>query len=158
MPALELLPIPADASDEDVRRIFGETVPLVRDVVTATLAWYAREPRPAPWLGYLAGDPATGRIVGTCSFKTAPRDGVVEIAYYTFPDFEGRGYATAMASALLRIAAREGIPRVSAQTAPEENASARVLRKLGFVRAGEAIDEEIGRAWTWEKTAVPGPP
>ena len=108
MPELELIPIPIDASAENVGRVFGDELPVVRDVVAATLAWYAREPRGAPWLGYLAGDPATGRIVGTCSFKTEPRGGVVEIAYYTFSDFEGRGYATAMAKALLGIAAAGG--------------------------------------------------
>jgi len=153
VPALELVPIPADAADDDVRRIFEDAGPIVREVVIATRAWYAREPRPSPWLGYLAGDPEAGRFVGTCSFKTAPREGVVEIAYYTFPDFEGRGYATAMALALVRIAADEGIARVSAQTAPEQNASTRILEKLGFVRVGEAIDDEIGRAWAWERPA-----
>jgi RimJ/RimL family protein N-acetyltransferase len=156
VPDLELIPIPIDASAENVGRVFGDELPVVRDVVAATLAWYAREPRGAPWLGYLAGDPATGRIVGTCSFKTEPRGGVVEIAYYTFSDFEGRGYATAMAKALLSIAAAGGVESVSAQTAPEPNASTRILEKLGFSRAGEAVDEEIGPAWVWKRpTARP---
>ena len=157
MPRLELIPIPADASATEIERVFGDELPQVRDVVSATLAWYAREPRGAPWLGYLAGDAARGRIVGTCSFKTEPRGGTVEIAYYTFPDFEGRGYATEMARALLRIAAAHGIDTVSAQTAPEPGASARILEKLRFSRTGEAIDEEIGRAWVWERPAADGP-
>ncbi|MBL8953674.1 MAG: dihydropteroate synthase [Myxococcaceae bacterium] len=33
---------------------------------------------------------------------------------------------------------------------PEENASTRVLRRLGFRRAGEGVDDEIGRTWCWE--------
>ena len=151
MPDLELIPIPIDASAEAIGRVFGNDLPVVRDVVAATLSWYAREPRVAPWLGYLAGDPATGRIVGTCSFKTEPRDGVVEIAYYTFSAFERKGYATAMAAALVRMAAARGVETVSAQTAPEPNASTRILEKLGFSRTGEAVDDEIGRAWVWER-------
>ena len=155
MPSLELLPIPVEIAVADVGRVFGDELPLVRDVVAATLAWYAREPRGAPWLGYLAGDGATRRMVGTCSFKTAPRGGVVEIAYYTFPGLEGRGYATAMASALLRIAEANGAERVSAQTAPAPGASTRILEKLGFTRAGEALDEDIGLAWVWERAVAP---
>jgi [ribosomal protein S5]-alanine N-acetyltransferase len=154
VPSLELVPIPTDISAADVGRVFGNELPFVRDVVAATLAWYAREPRGAPWLGYLAGDGATRRMVGTCSFKTAPRGGVVEIAYCTFPGLEGRGYATAMASALLRIARAHGVARVSAQTAPEPGASPRILEKLGFTRAGEALDEDIGLAWVWERPAA----
>lgn len=156
VPSVELIPIPADASAEDVGRVFGDELPQVRDAVAATLSWYVREPRGAPWLGYLAGDAATGRIVGTCSFKTEPRDDVVEIAYHTFPGFEGKGYATAMARALVEIAAAHGVCRVSAQTAPEPNASTRILEKLRFSRAGDAVDDEIGPAWAWERPASDG--
>lgn len=155
MPDLELIPIPIDAAAGDIGRVFGNELPVVRDVVAATLAWYAREPRGAPWLGYLAGDLATRRIVGTCSFKTEPRGGAVEIAYYTFSGFEGRGYATAMAASLIRIAAARGVAIVFAQTAPEPGASTRILERLGFSRAGEAVDEEIGLAWVWEKPVAP---
>lgn len=45
-----------------------------------------------------------GVAVGTCGFKSSPDQGRVEIAYFTFPDFEGRGLATAMAGELLAIA------------------------------------------------------
>jgi RimJ/RimL family protein N-acetyltransferase len=62
-----------------------------------------------------------------------------------------------MARALLRIAAAGGVERVSAQTAPEPNASTRILEKLRFTRAGEAVDEEIGRAWVWERPAADAP-
>ena len=35
--------------------------------------------------------------VGECAFKAPPLDGRVEIAYHTFDEFRGLGYATAMA-------------------------------------------------------------
>jgi RimJ/RimL family protein N-acetyltransferase len=59
-----------------------------------------------------------------------------------------------MASALLEIAASRGIERVTALTAPNRNASTRILEKLGFNRVGEALDEEIGPAWGWERTVA----
>lgn len=50
------------------------------------------------WGAYLAVDAGTRLIVGTCAFKSRPSaDGEIEIAYFTFEQFEGRGIATAMA-------------------------------------------------------------
>ena len=47
------------------------------------------------WDGYLVVDEDSREVVGSCAFKTAPTDdGTVEIAYFTYPEFEGRGYAT----------------------------------------------------------------
>jgi Acetyltransferase (GNAT) domain len=48
------------------------------------------------WMGYLVLENDT--IVGTYAFRSPPRNGEVEIAYFTFPEFEGRGFATEMAS------------------------------------------------------------
>jgi RimJ/RimL family protein N-acetyltransferase len=55
-----------------------------------------------PWSGYLALDRERDTIVGTCGFKAPPdSEGVVEIAYFTFPAFEGFGVASAMAAQLV---------------------------------------------------------
>lgn len=128
----------------------GENGALVRDVVRQTLAMLAAAPREAPWGGYLAVDKDGGQVVGTCAFKTGPRDGRVEMAYFTFPPFEGQGFATAMARELLAIAAAApDVQAVVAHTLPERNASTRVLEKLGLRCAGEVIDPEDGRVWRW---------
>ena len=51
-------------------------------------------------------DEGTGEVVGSCAYKKPPtEDGIVEIAYFTFPGFERRGYATAVAAKLIRLAA-----------------------------------------------------
>lgn len=55
-----------------------------------------------PWTGYLAFD--ENRCVGTCAFKAPPQGNCVEIAYFTFPEYEGKGIATRMAQALVKIA------------------------------------------------------
>ena len=151
---LSLEPIAADA---DVGALVETLLPaflgeeaLAREILAQTVDLLARDPRPDPWGSYLAreGD----RPVGMCAFKSAPDPhGIVEIAYITFPAFEGRGHATAMAGALTRIAFEAGAPLVVAHTLPEENASARALRRNGFAHAGETIDPEDGLVWRWER-------
>jgi ribosomal-protein-alanine N-acetyltransferase len=102
-------------------------------------------------LGYLVVEGESQQLAGTCSFKGPPAGGAVEIAYYTFPGFEGRGIATAMARFLLeQAAATPGVTKVMAHTLPESNASTRILEKVGMTLAG--IGEEDGAAvWCWEK-------
>jgi RimJ/RimL family protein N-acetyltransferase len=86
-------------------------------------------------------------------------EGVVEIAYFTFPPFEGRGYASAMAVKLVEVAdGAAEIQRVRAHTLPEPNASTRILEKTGFKRAGETIDPESGPVWRWERDTRYQPP
>ena len=92
-------------------------------------------------------------VVGKSGFKGPPAaDGVVEIAYGVVPDYQGKGYATEAAQALVAFAFRSGRVRVvRAHTLPESNASTRVLTKCGFRHIGEVIDPEDGLVWRWEK-------
>lgn len=112
------------------------------------VTFYAEVGENAPWLGYfILRDDV---VVGTCGFAGPPAEGAAEIAYWTFPEFEGQGIASAASGALIRIA-RETDPAlaITAKTAPEPNASTRILEKHGFVRAGIVQDHEIGDAWLW---------
>jgi RimJ/RimL family protein N-acetyltransferase len=92
-------------------------------------------------------------VVGKSGFKGPPAaDGVVEIAYSVVPDYQGKGYATEAAQALVAFAFSSGRVRVvRAHTLPESNASTRVLSKCGFRHIGEVIDPEDGLVWRWEK-------
>lgn len=105
-----------------------------------------------PWICYVAV--TNGRIVGTCGFKSAPVDGRVEIAYFTFPGYEEKGVATQMARHLLMIAG-DAQPdlTVAAQTLPERNASHRVLEKLGFTCKGSLEHPEDGTVLEWQKSS-----
>ena len=102
-----------------------------------------------PWIGYFTLD--GGVLVGSCGFKTAPKENRVEIAYFTFPAFEGRGFGTQMARSLIEMARKTQADIVIfAQTRPEENASTAVLRKFGFKNLGEVKSPEDGLVWEWE--------
>lgn len=130
----------------------GRAAELVRQVVEQTLANVTGGSDETPWGGYLAVDDDSRELIGTCAFKSPPADdATVEIAYFTFPEYEGKGYATAMASKLIELASRApGVRRIIARTLPEPNASTRVLEKVGMRFAGEVIDPEDGLVWEWE--------
>lgn len=120
-------------------------------VAKAYTDFYGRTPSAPPWIGYLAEDEASGRIVGSCGYKGDCRDGVVEIAYFSFPPYEGRGFAREMARLLTDLALRQpDVEIVRAHTLQEENASVRILRRLGFVLVGPIDDPEDGPIWRWD--------
>ena len=124
------------------------------DVVAATVALYERRGYEVPWIGYLANE--GGEYIGGCGFAGPASHGEAEIAYFTFPGYEGRGVATEMAGELLRIsrqtATGAGV-RFIAHTLPEEGASTSVLRKLGFVLQGTVLHPEDGTVWKWSESA-----
>src|ERR1035441_550372 len=79
---------------------------------------------PPEWFGYLVVEGETRQLVGTCSLKGPPVEGVVEIAYFTFPGREGRGIGTEMARFLVeRAQTLRDVTAVIAHTAAEPNAS-----------------------------------
>lgn len=119
------------------------------NVVQSTIEMYKKTGYHFPWVGYLAFEGQ--ECVGTCAFKEAPKDGKVEIAYFTFPDFEGKGIATNMVKELVRIVKEEKQEiNIIAQTLPESNSSTRVLEKNGFIKIAEKEHPEDGTVWEWE--------
>ena len=143
-----LIPIDRDGTP---RPYAGAMPEMAAEVCRATVGLYETIGFVAPWVGYLALAGETA--IGTCGFKSPPRDGRVEIAYFTFPEYEGRGYATAMAAELLAIARRADSPVVvAAQTLPGRNASHRVLEKLGFRHVATIDHPEDGTVWEWQLT------
>lgn len=122
-----------------------------RQVADQTLDFHRRVKADDPWGGYFVADTTSDCVIGTCGFKGNPSpDGLVEIAYGTFPTFRGLGYATAMALRLVAVARETGTAACAiAHTLPESKASMRVLEKAGFRNVGEVIDPEDGRVWQW---------
>ena len=144
--SISLIPLDRDGTP---RGYAGSLPEATTEVLQATAALYERVGFEEPWVGYLAV--AGGRPVGTCGFKSPPRDGRVEIAYFTFPEWEGRGCASAMAAALVDVARRCGpTVLIAAQTLPERNASHRVLEKLGFLHVATLDHPEDGTVWEWQ--------
>lgn len=121
------------------------------DCQTALKMWEEYYPKIGfhpPWLGYFTW--MDNRIVGTCGFTGPPINNRVEVSYWTFKEFEGRGLATIACKQLIAIT-RKADPEllITAKTAPENNASTTILERCGFVFTGIVQDHEIGDAWEW---------
>ncbi len=110
-------------------------------------------PAPDEWHdGFAILHNADKLVIGCCGTNGPPDEvGTVEISYAIAPGYQGRGFATEAALALVEhIRAGNRARCIRAHTLPEHNASARVLTKCGFVRCGEIQDPVDGLIWRWE--------
>lgn len=105
------------------------------------------------WFGHLAIEGESQQLVGICSLKGPPVEGKVEMAYFTFPGYEGRGIGTAMARFVLdRARLLPDVKWITAHTAPEHNASTRILEKIGMRFVCEETEDGVP-VWLWQAAA-----
>ncbi len=124
------------------------------DVSPNWLAALRNSSSPDPWRhGFFVVHREGGLVIGSAGFKGPPDSaGIVEVAYGIAPSFQGRGYATEAAAAVVGFAFASGQVRlVRAHTRPEANASTRVLLKCGFRHVGAVVDPDDGPVWRWER-------
>lgn len=101
-----------------------------------------------PWVGYFVV--RQNQIVGSCGFTGQPQNGNVEIAYWTFKEFEGQGIASFACKELVNITYQTNPSiTITAKTAPEHNASTKILENNNFTFTKIVQDDEIGDAWLW---------
>lgn len=139
--------IPCDPDGNPVQAISEISETLVAHC-RATADLYRQVGFVPPWVGYVAA--VNGRGVGGGAFVGAPKDGFVEIAYFTLEGEQGRGYATLTARSLVELA-RAADPKIGlkALTLKEENPSTKILVGLGFSIVGVAQDADAGEVWEW---------
>jgi RimJ/RimL family protein N-acetyltransferase len=114
----------------------------------ATAELYRRIGFVPPWIGYVAV--VGGRGVGGGAFVGPPKDGFVELAYFTLENEQGKGYATQTAASLVELArTTDPLIGLKAFTLQEENPSTRVLKRLGFSIIGVTEDADAGEVWEW---------
>ena len=96
---------------------------------------------------------ATGELVGDASLMIGEhRQG--EIGFVFHPDHQGHGYATEASRALLAYAfEHHSLHRVYARLEPRNEASARVLEKLGMRREGLLVENEWVKG-EWQSEAI----
>ena len=132
MSNFRLIPMQSDGSPAEPIAALPD---FTREPIAITVDLYRRVGFVPPWVSYF--EMLDNDCVGLCAFKSPPIDNTAEIAYWTFPDFEGRGIATQAARELVAIAlATDPNMRVIAQTLPELNASGACSRRTALCSRG----------------------
>ena len=104
--------------EERTREILDNSLELTR---TRGLGWWA------------AFEQAGGAFVGNGMLQVLPETGEIEIGYHFLPEFQGKGYATEAAGALLDYGFRDaGLERIVAVVLPDNKPSQAVMKKLGL--------------------------
>jgi ribosomal-protein-alanine N-acetyltransferase len=137
---------PITLAEDQKRPEFSNAVQF--DLFTTYAAYYEKIGFKPPWVGYFIMQ--QNQVVGTCGFTGKPNGGRVEIAYWTFPEFQGNGIASFACKELI-VLSKNADPKViiTAKTSPEHNASTKILQRNGFEFQGIVNDDDIGVAWEW---------
>lgn len=106
------------------------------------------------WVGYAGVRDATTTSLQPLLHETTsfpPWDEMIELRYGISPLFWGSGFAMEASRAVMQWAvAKRGVKRFIAETEIENQRSARVLEKLGFVRSGtDYFKEPVEIEWEW---------
>jgi RimJ/RimL family protein N-acetyltransferase len=161
-----LLLLPADAShyeavllgNEVLSAMLGIRIPdKWTEFPEAILVSYDKiktDPEVINWFFHFIIHRKDNILIGTGGFKGKPdAKGTVEIGYEIIPGYQGKGYATETARALIRHAfSFPEVKKVIAHTLQEYNASVSVLQKLGMRFVSMEKGSEEGDVWRWELT------
>lgn len=99
----------------------------------------------------------TGRLVGEFMLRLAsPEHQQGEIGWSVHPDFQGRGFGTEGAAAMVRLGFEDlGLHRIAAECDPRNVASIRVMEKLGMRREALFVEAELLKG-EWVDSMVHG--
>ncbi|HEU4963499.1 MAG TPA: GNAT family N-acetyltransferase [Bacilli bacterium] len=116
--------VPANWPNPD----FAEVLPMIAQGM-------AEDPSRPVWDGLIL-EKETNRLVGDMGLKGGPDEsGTADMGYSIVPEYQGRGYATEMANALIDWCFREtDIVKITAECLDDNTGSIRVLEKVGLRR------------------------
>lgn len=109
-------------------------------------------PANAQWWTYLFVHTARQALAGVGGYAGGPDEqGIVEIGYSIYENFQNQGLATEAAQGLIQQAFKHpDVTTVQAHTLAQENASVRVLKTCGMVFTNEIESPEDGLLWQWQ--------
>lgn len=133
--------------------------PLLSDALPFIEDRLEHYPEEAGWWSWLVVRRDDRRAVGSIGFGGRPdAEGAVVVGYSTYPEADGRGYATEAVKALFAWAFAQSAVQKICATIPAWNASSRrVAEKAGMQRAGTIWEEELGEdVELWAKSRPTG--
>lgn len=135
----DFVPFHRVLSEKEILRYFPSSSPPSREQVEKMVAGQLKH-----WAehgyGWWAVEPRTGgKFIGWCGLQYLPETKEVEVAFLLAQGYWGRGLATEGARASLRYGFEElGLESIVGIVHPENEASRRVLEKLGMELVTEA--------------------
>lgn len=116
-----------------------------------TLIKINSDPKEMGWWMYFPILKAENKLIGSGGFKGPPEEaGIVEIGYEINKNYRHQGLATEFAKGLIEHAfSNDQVQEVIAHTLAHNNASTKVLRKVGMKKIAELFDGEDGQVWKW---------
>jgi [ribosomal protein S5]-alanine N-acetyltransferase len=100
-----------------------------------------------------------GKMIGHAGYHGPPghnsvkNPDAVEFGYTIEASYRRRGFATEAVRRLMHESEERGITHYVLAVSPDNEPSLAVVRKLGFVQTGEAMDEEDGLELVFERDA-----
>lgn len=99
------------------------------------------------WHNWVLREGRGGAAVGTAQATVIAADGAAFVAWIVGVPWQGRGYASEAATALVGWLRSLGIEVIEAHVHPEHAASATVAARAGLSATDELVDGE--RVWRW---------
>jgi RimJ/RimL family protein N-acetyltransferase/ligand-binding SRPBCC domain-containing protein len=144
-PSSDLAVLRRLAADPRVMRYIGDGSPWTEEQVQVFLE---RQERGLADEGFCLGavtQRATGEVVGLSGMQRLGTTGEVEIGWWLAPERWRQGLATEAGAAVMRYAFDTlGFRRVTAIADPDNEASLRVMQRLGMTELGLATGRELG--------------
>lgn len=119
--------------------------PLTEAVLPQVRDRLLRDPSQLGWWTWLVIRKDTKEAVGSVGFGGGPdAEGAVMLGYATYPNVEGRGFATEAAEALVHWAlSHPTVERVCASMPPDNHPAIRVAQKVGMRLLGTVWEEDL---------------
>jgi RimJ/RimL family protein N-acetyltransferase len=108
------------------------------------------------WLNWIVRRRSDGRAIGTVQATLFRKGGETtgNVAWVVGVEWQGQGFASEAARALVEWLRKQGVGTVVAHVHPDHRASAAVARRAGL----EPTDEEAGGERVWRTPRVPPAP
>lgn len=128
----------------EVARFMDDGQPLSRELTQQWIDVSLANYRERGWGCFGVTTKDADRLIGFAGFARPPaRPGIVELIYAFAPEYWGRGFATEVAAALVAFGFEQcGMTRIEATVVPGNEASHRVLAKIGMVYEGRRADDD----------------
>jgi aminoglycoside 6'-N-acetyltransferase len=140
-----------DKNDPEVARYQDWDLPYPVDEIAAKITAYVQRPWPCPGSGLNVAIVHDGALIGDFGVGWDGAGTEAEIGYTLKAEHHGKGFATEVVGAVTDRLFSEGVERVTTSLDPQNLASIRVLKKVGFHREGtsrveirgEWVDDEL---------------